>query len=51
METENENEVKPPTVEQRQSIVAVLDRLDVVAAVVMEIVGEHRGHGRIATDQ
>ena len=51
METENENEVKPPTVEQRQSIVAVLDRLDFVAVVEMEVVGEHLGHGRVATDQ
>jgi hypothetical protein len=51
METQHQNEVKSPTWEQCQSIVAVLDRLGFVAVVVMEVVGEHRGHWRIATDQ
>ena len=51
METQHQNEVKPRMLEHRQSIVAVLDRLDFVAVVVMEVVGEHLGHGRIATDQ
>ena len=51
VETQNQNEVKAPTLERCQPIVAVLDRLDFVAVVVMKVVGEHPSHGRIATDQ
>jgi hypothetical protein len=50
VETQNQNEVNRPTLEHGQRIVAALDRIDFVAVVVMKVVGEHLGHGRIATD-
>ena len=51
MKTQNQKEIKPFTLKRRQRIVAVLDRLKLVAVPMMEMLDEHPGYEKMATDQ
>ena len=50
MHAEDENEVDPSTLEQRQSMVTVRSGFNFVATVTMQMLNKHRDEWRVATD-
>jgi hypothetical protein len=50
MDTEHQNQVEPSTLEHLECMVTVRNRLNLVATIMMKMLGKHRHDWMIATD-